>query len=159
VTVVESVDLYVPFAESSTRRLRWTQLRRDDEGAPRLFVLVYVARSALHHEGPLDGARMPPQDRRSKPFLRTWKVAMNHWASGNCDVLKGSRTTHYCEVDRARSSKPTSDCGLVSPGSPARPDASTPVLRGPEPLFDHAGPFLLPRNGRPRRIPVGLPAA
>ena len=145
-TVVESVDLYVPFADSSTGRLLWTQLHRDNEGNPELFVLVYAAKGAPHHKGSPGGARTPHQDRRNKPFLRTWQGAMNHWASGNCDVLKGSfssRSHGFGRIPTFRPAlRPASNCILVTPGPPARPEASTPVLQTLEPCFDHRRPLL-----------------
>jgi hypothetical protein len=140
VTVMESVDRYVPFADSSTGRLLWTQLHRDDEGNPELFVLVCAVKSAPPYKGSPEGARTPHQGRRTKPFLRTWQGAMNHWASGNCDVLKDSVSSRSHEFGRRPTLRPTSVCILVTPGSPARPEASTPVLQTLEPFFDHRRP-------------------
>ena len=89
-TVTESVDLRVPPADSGAGRLLWTQMHRDDWGNPELFVLVYAAKSVLCYDGYQDDARIPHQSRRREPFLRTWRGAMNQWASGNCDALNVS---------------------------------------------------------------------
>ena len=141
-TVVESVDRYVPLADGGTRRLLWTQLHQDGGGNPELFVLVYAVKSVLCYEGYPNGARIPYQGRRTEPFLRTWQGAMNHWASGNCDVLKDSLSSSSREFGRLPRLRPTSDCVLVTPGSPARPKASSPVLRTLEPFSDHRRPLL-----------------
>jgi len=142
VTVMECVDRFEPAAESGTGRLLWTQLHQDSGGNPELFVLVYAVKSVLCNEGYPDGARRPHQSRRTEPFLRTWQGAMNHWASGNCDVLKDSLSSCSREFGRIPRLRPTSGCVLVTPGSPARPTASLPVLRSLEPFSDHRKPLL-----------------
>ena len=142
-TVMESVGLYSPLADSGTGRLLWTQVHRDHWGNPELFVLVYAAKSALRYAGYQNGAGgIPNQSRRSEPFLTTWRGAMNQWASGNCDVLKGSLESRSREFGRPTSLSATSACALVTPGSPARPKASSPVLRTLEPFSDHRRPLL-----------------
>ena len=143
-TVMESVGLYSPLADSGTGRLLWTQVHRDHWGNPELFVLVYAAKSALRYDGYQDDAGIPHQSRRSEPFLRTWRGAMNHWASGNCDALNVSLESRSREFGRTPRLRPTSVCVLVTPSSPARPEAIAPVLRAPEPFLDHRRPFFLP---------------
>jgi hypothetical protein len=142
VTVLQSVGLYSPLADSGTGRVLWTQVHRDHWGDPELFVLVYAAKSVLRYAGYQNGAGIPHQSRRSEPFLSTWRGAMNHWASGNCDVLKGSLESRSREFGRLPRLRPTSACALVTPGSPARPKASSPVLRTLEPFPDHRRPLL-----------------
>ncbi len=141
-TVTESVDLRVPPADSGAGRLLWTQMHRDDWGNPELFVLVYAAKSALRHEGYHEHAGLPHQGRRSEPFLTTWRGTMNQWASGNCDVPKVSLESRSRESGRTPSLRPTSVCVLVTPSPPARPEASSPALRAPEPFLDHRRPLL-----------------
>jgi hypothetical protein len=137
VTARESVDLYVSLADSGTERLRWMQVHRGDWGNAELFVLVYAAKSALRYEGYQDGAGIPHQGRRSEPFLRTWQGAMNHWASGNRDVLEGSSDIRSREFGRLTTLRPTSHCVTVTPSPPARPELSSSVFRTPEPFLDH----------------------
>jgi hypothetical protein len=137
VTVMEAVDRYVPLAQSGIGRLLWTQLHRDDGGNPELFVLVYAAKSVLRCEVHSDGALIPHQSRRTEPFLRTWQGAMNDWAAGNCDVLKSSLASRSGEFGRIPRLRPMSDCVLVTPGSPARPESSSPVLRTSELFLNH----------------------
>jgi len=149
VTVMDSVDLHVPLADSGAGRLLWSQVHRDDRGNPELFVLAYAAKSVLRYDGYQDDAGIPHQSRRSEPFLRTWRGAMNQWASGNCDALNvslESRSRESREFGWTPSLRPTSVCVLVTPSPqpspPARPEASSPVLRAPEPFFDHRRPLL-----------------
>ena len=141
-TVMESVDLHVPLADSGAGRLLWSQVHRDDWGNPELFVLAYAAKSVLRYDGYQDDAGIPHQSRRSEPFLRTWRGAMNQWASGNCDALNVSLESRSREFGWTPSLRPTSVCVLVTPSPPARPEASSPVLRAPEPLLDHRRPLL-----------------
>jgi hypothetical protein len=131
VTVVESIDRYVPLTDSGTGRLLWTQVQRDGWGNPELFVLVYAARSVLRHKGYPDSARIPQKDRKTEPFLRTWKEAMSHWASGNCDALTSSLAGRNGEFVRIPSSRHTRDCVVVAPSPPGRPESSPPVMRTP----------------------------
>jgi hypothetical protein len=122
VTVVESIDRYVPLTDSGTGRLLWTQVQRDGWGNPELFVLVYAARSVLRHKGYPDNARIPQRDRKTEPFLRIWKEAMSHWASGNCDALTSSLAGRNREFVRISSSRHTRDCVSATPSPPGRPE-------------------------------------
>jgi hypothetical protein len=142
VTVTESVDLHVPPADSGAGRLLWTQMHRDDWGNPELFVLVYAAKSVPRCEGYQDDAGIIHQGRRSEPFLKTWRGAMNQWASGNCDVLNVSLESRSREFGRIPSLRSTRVCVLVSPSPPARPEASSPALRAPEPFLEHRRPLV-----------------
>ena len=131
-TAMESIDRYVPLTDSGTGRLLWTQVQWDCWGNPELFVLVYAARSVLRHNGYPDSVRIPPKDRsKTEPFLRTWKKAMSHWASGNCDALTSSLAGCNGEFVRIPSSRHTRDCVVVTPSPPGRPESSPPVMRTP----------------------------
>lgn len=121
-SVVESIDRYVPLTVSGTGRLLWTQVQRDGWGNPELFVLVYAARSVLRPKGYPDSARIPQKDRsKTEPFLRMWKEAMSHWASGNCDALTSSLAGRNREFVRISSSRHTRDCVSATPSPPGRP--------------------------------------
>ena len=131
-TVVQTIERYVPLTDSGTGRLLWTQVQRDGWGNPELFVLVYAARSVLRPKGYPDSARIPQKDRsKTEPFLRMWKEAMSHWASGNCDALTSSLAGRNGEFVRIPSSRHTRDCVVVTPSPPGRPESSPPVLRTP----------------------------
>jgi hypothetical protein len=134
VTVMESIDRYVPFTDSGTWRLLWTQVQRDGWGNPELFVLVYAVRSVLRHKGYPDSARIPQKDSKTEPFLRTWKEVMSHWASGNCGALTSSLADRDHEFVRKPNLRPTRDRVLVTPSPPGRPESSSPVLRTPKPF-------------------------
>jgi hypothetical protein len=142
VTVVESIDRYVPIMDSGTGRLLWTQVQRDGWGNPELFVLVYAARSVLRHKGYPDSARIPQKDRKTEPFLRTWREAMSHWASGNCDTLTSSLAGRNREFVWISSLRHTRDCVSATPSPPGRPESSSPVLRIPEPIPVHRRPLI-----------------
>jgi hypothetical protein len=122
VTVVESIDRYVPLTDSGTGRLLWTQVQRDGWGNPELFVLVYAARSLLGHKSYPDSARTPQKDRKTEPLLRTWKEAMSHWASGNCDALTSSLAGRNREFVRISSSRHSRVCVSATPSPPGRPE-------------------------------------
>jgi hypothetical protein len=122
VTVVESIDRYVPLTDSGTGRLLWTQVQRDGWGNPELFVLVYAARSLLGHKSYPDSARTPQKDRKTEPLLRTWKEAMSHWASGNCDALTSSLAGRHREFVRISSSRHSRVCVSATPSPPGRPE-------------------------------------
>ena len=141
-TVMESIDRYVPLTDSGTGRLLWTQVQRDGWGNPELFVLVYAARSVLRHKGYPDSARIPQKDRKTEPFLKTWKEVMSHWASGNCDALTNSLVRRDHEFVRKPSLRHTRDCVLVTPSPPGRPESSSPVLRTPKPFPLHPRPLI-----------------
>ena len=130
-TVMESIDRYVPFTDSGTWRLLWTQVQRDGWGNPELLVLVYAVRSVLRHKGYPDSARIPQKDSKTEPFLRTWKEVMSHWASGNCDALTNSLADRDHEFVRKPNLRPTRDRVLVTPSPPGRPESSSPVMRTP----------------------------
>ena len=125
-SVVESVGRCVSLADSNAKRLCWTQLHRDDQGNPELFVLVYAVKSILHDGGLPDGARTGRQNRRTEPFLRRWQGAMTHWASRNGDVLKDSLSGR--EFGRIPRLVFTSDCVPVTPAPPAPPGPLLPAL-------------------------------
>jgi hypothetical protein len=122
VTVVESIDRYVPLTDSGTGRLLWTQVQRDGWGNPELFVLVYAARSLLGHKSYPDSARTPQKDRKTEPLLRTWKEAMSHWASGNCDALTSSLAGRNREFVRISSSRHSRVCVSATPSPPGHPE-------------------------------------
>jgi hypothetical protein len=142
VSVMESIDRYVPFTDSGTWRLLWTQVQRDGWGNPELFVLVYAVRSVLRHKGYPDSARIPQKDSKTEPFLRTWKEVMSHWASGNCGALTSSLADRDHEFVRKPNLRPTRDRVLVTPSPPGRPESSSPVLRTPRPLPVHRRPII-----------------
>jgi hypothetical protein len=142
VTVMESIDRYVPLTDSGTWRLLWTQVQRDCWGNPELFVLVYAARSVLRHKGSPDRMRIPQEGRKIEPSLRTWKKAMSHWASGNCDALTGSLAGRNREFVQKPSSQHTRDCVLITPSPPGRPESSSTLLRGPERFPVHRRPLI-----------------
>ena len=132
-TVMESVDLHVPLADSGAGRLLWSQVHRDDWGNPELFVLVYAVKSVLCHGEYPGSIRTRHQSKRSEPFLRRWQGAMNLWASRNCDILKDSLSCRANEFDRVSRVRPIRDHIPVIPASPARPEFSSPALRTLEP--------------------------
>jgi hypothetical protein len=134
VTEIEGGDRSVLLKDRSTWRLLLAQLHRDAGGKPEWFVLACVVKSVVHDGGYPDGVQTRHQSRRTEPFLRRWQGAMNHWASRNCDVLKDSYQTR--ESDQTPGWRPISDCLLVTPRSPARPELSLPVLRTLKPSSD-----------------------
>ena len=142
VTVVESIDRYVPLTDSGTGRLLWTQVQRDGWGNPELFVLVYAARSLLGHKSYPDSARTPQKDRKTEPLLRTWKEAMSHWASGNCDALTSSLAGLNRKFVRISSSRHTRDCMSATPSPPGRPESLSVMLRSPEPFPVYRKPLI-----------------
>ena len=129
-TEIESVDQAIRLEDSGTWRLLLTQLHRDDEGKPESFVLAYgikrVSSQGEHLD--LDGVRRRHQSRKTKPSLKGWRGAMSHWASHNVDALKNSLSCNRHEFDRSAGLRPMSDCVLVTPGLPARPELSSLVL-------------------------------
>lgn len=135
-SVVGSVGRW-SLADGDTRRLHWTQLYRDDQGRPELFVLVYAVNGVLHDRG-----RTPRQCRRTEPFLRRWQGAMNHWASRNGDVLKDSLSG--CEFGRISGLLLTSERIPVTPAPPMPPETSSLVLRTLDPFPASSRPFLSP---------------
>jgi hypothetical protein len=132
VTEIEGVDRSVLLNDPGTWRLLLAQLRRDAGGDSEWFVLACVVKSVLHDGGHPDGVRARHQSRRTEPFLRRWRGAMNHWASRNCDVLKDSYRRRGSDLTPGWRS--VGDC--VTPGSPARPELSLPVLRALTPPSD-----------------------
>jgi hypothetical protein len=127
VTEMESIDRPVPLVDSGTWLLLLTQLHRDDGGNPESFVLAYAIKRISSHGEHLDGVRTQRQSRKTKPFLRGWRGAMDHWASHNVDALKNSLLCHKHEFDRSTGLRPMSDYVLVTPGPPARPELSSLV--------------------------------
>ena len=127
-TEIESADQAILLEDSGTWRLLLTQLHRDDEGKPESFVLAYGIKRVSSQGEYLDGVRRRHQSRRTKPFLKGWRGAMSHWASHNVDALKNSLACHRHEFDRSAGLIPTSDCVLVTPNLPARPELSSLVL-------------------------------
>jgi hypothetical protein len=142
VTVVQTIERYVPLTDSGTGRLLWTQVQRDGWGNPELFVLVYAAKSVLRHKGYPDSVRIPQKDRKTDPFLRTWKEAMSHWASGNCDALTSSLAGRNREFVRISSSRHTRDCVSATPSPPGRPESLSTIMRTPEPSPVHRRPLI-----------------
>ena len=128
-TEIESVDRPILLEDSCTWRLLLTQLHRDVEGNPESFVLAYGIKRVSSHGEYLDGVRTRHQSRKTKPFLRGWRGAMSHWASYNVDALKKSLSSHRREFDRSTVLRPISECALVTPARPARPELSSLVLR------------------------------
>ena len=129
-TEIESADQAILLEDSGTWRLLLTQLHRDDEGKPESFVLAYgIKRVASQVEYlDLDGVRIRHQSRKTKPFLKGWRGAMSHWASHNVDALKNSLSCKRQEFDRSARVRPLSDCVVVTPNLPARPELSSLVL-------------------------------
>ncbi len=127
-TEIESVDQVILSEDSGTWRLLLTQLHRDDEGKPESFVLAYGIKRVSSQGEYLDGVRRRHQSRKTKPFLKGWRGAMSHWASHNVDALKNSLSCNRHEFDRSAGLRPMSDCVLVTPGPPARPELSSLVL-------------------------------
>ena len=127
-TEIEGVDQAIRLEDSGTRRLLLTQLHRDDEGKPESFVLAYGIKRVSSQGDYLDDVRRRHQSRRTKPFLKGWRGAMSHWASHNVNALKNSLACHRHEFDRSAGLRPMSDCVLVTPGLPARPELSSLVL-------------------------------
>jgi len=128
VTEIESVDQAILLEDSGTSRLLLTQLHRDDEGKPESFVLAYGIKRVSSQGEYLDGVRRRHQSRKTKPFLKGWRGAMGHWASHNVDALKNTLSCNRHEFDRSAGLRPMSDCFLVTPGLPARPELSSLVL-------------------------------
>ena len=124
-TEIESVDQAILLEDGGTWRLLLTQLHRDDEGKPEAFVLAYGIKRVSSQGEYLDDVRRRHQSRKTKPFLKGWRGAMSHWASHNVDVLKNSLACHTHEFDRSAGLGPMSDCVLVTPGLPARPELSS----------------------------------
>jgi hypothetical protein len=131
-TEIEGVDQAILLEDSGTRRLLLTQLHRDDEGKPESFELAYGIKRVSSQGEYLDGVRRRHQSRKAKPFLKGWRGAMSHWASHNVDALKNSLSCNRHEFDRSAGLRPMSDCVLVTPGLPARPELSSLVLWRPE---------------------------
>ena len=131
-TEIEGVDQAILLEDSGTRRLLLTQLHRDDEGKPESFVLAYGIKRISSQGEYLDGVRRRHQSRKAKPFLKGWRGAMGHWASHNVDALKNSLSCNRHEFDRSAGLRPMSDCVLVTPGLPARPELSSLFLWTPE---------------------------
>ena len=131
-TEIESVDQAILSEDSGTWRLLLTQLQRDDEGKPESFVLAYGIKRVSSQGEYLDGVRSRHQSRKTKPFLKGWRGAMSHWASHNVDALKNSLSCNRHEFDRSAGLRPMSDCVLVAPGLPARPELSSLFLWTPE---------------------------
>ena len=127
-TEIEGVDQAIRLEDSGRWRLLLTQLHRDDEGKPESFVLASGIKRVSSQEEYLDGVRRRHQSRKTKPFLKGWRGAMSHWASHNVDALKNSLSCHRHEFDRSAGLRPMSDCVLVTPGLPARPELSSLVL-------------------------------
>ena len=136
-TEIESVDRPMPLEDGCTWRLLLTQLHLDGGGNPESFVLAYAIKRVSSHGDYVDGVRTRRQSRRTKPFLRGWRGAMSHWASHNVDALKNSLSCHRHEFDRSTGLRPMSDCVLVTPDLPARPELSSLVSwtleRSPDP--------------------------
>ena len=131
-TEIEGVDQAIRLEDSGTWRLLLTQLHRDDEGKPESFVLAYGIKRVSSQGEYLDGVRRRHQSRKAKPFLKGWRGAMSHWASHNVDALKNSLACHRHEFDRSAGLIPMSDCVVVTPNLPARPELSSLVLWRPE---------------------------
>ena len=129
-TEIESADQAILLEDSGTWRLLLTQLHRDDEGKPESFVLAYgIKRVSSQGEYlDLDGVRRRHQSRKTKPLLKGWRGAMSHWASRNVDALKNPPSCHRHGFDRSAGLRPMSDCVLVTPNLPARPELSSLVL-------------------------------
>ena len=127
-TEIEGVDQAIRLEDSGTWRLLLTQLHRDDEGKPESFVLAYGIKRVSSQGEYLDGVRRRLQSRKTKPFLKGWRGAMSHWASHNVDALKNPPSCHRHGFDRSAGLRPMSDCVLVTPGLPARPELSSLVL-------------------------------
>jgi hypothetical protein len=128
VTEIEGVDQAIRLEDSGTWRLLLTQLHRDDEGKPESFVLAYGIKRVSSQGEYLEGVRRRHQSRTTKPLLKGWRGAMSHWASRNVDALKNSLSCNRHEFDRSAGLRPMSDCVLVAPGLPARPELSSLVL-------------------------------
>ena len=126
-TEIESVDQAILLEDSGIWRLLLTQLHRDDEGNPESFVLAYGIKRVSSHREYLDGVRRRHQSRKTKSFLKGWRGAMGHWASHNVDTLKSSLLCHNHEFGRSIRLRPMSDCILVTPSPPARPELSSLV--------------------------------
>ena len=131
-TEIESVDQAIRLEDSGTWRLLLTQLHRGDEGKPESFVLAYGIKRVSSQGEYLDGVRRRHQSRKTKPFLKGWRGAMGNWASHNVDALKTTLSCNRHEFERSAGLKPMSDCVLVTPGLPARPELSSLVLWRPE---------------------------
>ena len=127
-TKIEGVDQAIRLEDSGTRRLLLTQLHRDDEGKPESLVLAYGIKRVSSQGEYLDGARRRQQSRETKPFLKGWRGAMSHWASHNVNALKNSLSCKRQEFDRSARVRPMSDCVVVTPNLPARPELSSLVL-------------------------------
>jgi hypothetical protein len=141
-TEIESVDQAILLEDSGTWRLLLTQLHRGDEGKPESFVLAYGIKRVSSQGEYLDGVRRRHQGRKTKPFLKGWRGAMSHWASHNVDALKNSLSCNRHEFDRSAGLRPMSDCVLVTPGLPARPELSSLVLWTPERSHSPHRPLL-----------------
>ncbi len=126
-TEIESVDRPMPLEDGCTWRLLLTQLHLDGGGNLESFVLAYAIKRGSSHGECLEGSRARHQSRKTNPFLGGWRGAMSHWASNNVDALKNSLLRHKHEFDRSTGLRPMSDCILVTPCPPARPELSTLV--------------------------------
>ncbi len=126
-TEIESGDRCVPLKVSITQRMLLAQLHRDSEGDPEWFMFAYAIKRGSSHGECLEGSRARHQSRKTNPFLGGWRGAMSHWASNNVDALKNSLLRHKHEFDRSTGLRPMSDCILVTPCPPARPELSTLV--------------------------------
>ncbi len=138
-TEIESDDRSVPLKVSTTRRLLLTRLHRDSEGNPEWFMFAYAIKRATSHGECLDGVRTQHQSRKTEPFLGGWRGAMSHWASDNVDTLKSALLCYKYECGRSIRLRPMSNCVLVTPSPPARPELSTLVS------------WTLERSSGPRR--------
>ena len=141
-TEIESSDRSVTLKVSITQRLLLTQLHRDSEDNLEWFMFAYAIRRATSHEERLDGERTQHQGRKTKPFLGGWRGAMSHWASHNVDTLKSSLLCHNHEFGRSIGLRPISDCVLVTPSPPARPELSTLVSWTLERSYEPRRPLL-----------------